>query len=227
MPELDTSGGNVTYAAVSLAEKLGAREIELYGADFSYPGGLTYARGAYIYPHFAKRQNRLFPLEAQASSFLFRTPLEKAGHGNSWYYETGTLTFYREKLEEKSGAMEASLIPIKGQGAPIALRRNKHQVANALGPRFGKALVGNDDFLLRYRNGIAALPVPGKNAAAYLSSLEHEHDGDSAALFTTMLPAMAAFRLRNPDAGFRELFEEVRAYSLGEIDKVMKAGTIA
>jgi hypothetical protein len=54
LPELDASGGNVTYAAISLAEYLGAREIELYGADFSYPEGVTYARGTYIYPFFEK-----------------------------------------------------------------------------------------------------------------------------------------------------------------------------
>ena len=106
LPELDTSGGNVTYAAVSLAEQLGACEIKLYGADFSYPAGVSYARGAYIYSFFNKRQNRLSPLEAQCSDLLYRTPLEKIScrpdSEGSWYYENRLLKFYREALEKKA-----------------------------------------------------------------------------------------------------------------------------
>ena len=95
-PELDTSGGNVTYAAISLAEQLGANEIELYGADFSYPLGLSYARGTYIYRFFENRQNRLSPMEAQASAFLYRTPIEKKfKHGVLLSY--GQLGGRREK----------------------------------------------------------------------------------------------------------------------------------
>ncbi|HSV55884.1 MAG TPA: 6-hydroxymethylpterin diphosphokinase MptE-like protein, partial [Magnetospirillaceae bacterium] len=52
LPWLDTSGGNVTHAAVSLADSLGARRILLYGADFSYPMGSSYARGTYIHRYF-------------------------------------------------------------------------------------------------------------------------------------------------------------------------------
>ena len=102
MPELDTSGANVTYAALSLAELLGAEEIELYGADFSYPYGISYARGVYIYSIFEEKQNRFSPLESKSSAFLYRTPLEKkhCPDGSAdvaglapWYYETGTLSF--------------------------------------------------------------------------------------------------------------------------------------
>ncbi|MDR1908684.1 MAG: DUF115 domain-containing protein, partial [Spirochaetaceae bacterium] len=86
LPELDTSGANVTGAACSLAEYAGAREIELYGADFSYPLGKTYARGIYLYPWFERRQNRLAPQEAQASSFLYRDgALAKCGGPGAWY----------------------------------------------------------------------------------------------------------------------------------------------
>ena len=38
-PKMDTSGGYVAHAAVSLAHCLGARTITVYGADFSYPEG--------------------------------------------------------------------------------------------------------------------------------------------------------------------------------------------
>jgi hypothetical protein len=128
LPLLDGSGGNVTYAAVSLAEALGAAEVELYGADFSYPLGRTYARGTYIFPYFEVLQNRLEPLEALFSRFLYRSPLEKrilfrdrqpdsGESAGSWYYETETLVRYRESLEAAGGG--ARLIPADGLGAPV------------------------------------------------------------------------------------------------------------
>ena len=232
LPELDTSGGNVTYAAVSLAEQLGAREIELYGADFSYPEGISYARGTYIYSYFGNRQNRLSTLEAQASAFLFRLPLEKKYHSSKdeskapWYYETKALKFYRERLEEKSGRMEAGIIPIEGRGASIIIRKENLRRGNPI-PReggernlrifsSGKAMMGADDFLRLYRDEVAMLPEPGGNAAEYLASLK----GEEHAVFTTILPAAAAIRRRYPKVDFRELIAETKDYCIGEIDWV-------
>jgi hypothetical protein len=218
LPELDTSGGNVTYAGLSLAEQLGAKEIELYGADFSYPMGESYARGAYIHPFFERCQNRLFPLEAQKSAFLFRTPLEKKfrpGNVTPWYYETKTLRLYRERLEEKSRLLEAVLIPIEGWGAPINIRRNEASRPGNTRPfSGGKALMMAEEFLRFYQDGIAGLPEPGKNAAEYLSSLK----GEAQDMFTTILPLAAALRQHHPQADFRELFEETKAYCIKEID---------
>jgi hypothetical protein len=219
LPEIDTSGGNVTYAAVSLAEQLGAREIELYGADFSYPNGVSYARGAYIYPYFAKRQNRFSTMEAQASAFLFRTPLDKItgidANSASWYYETKALKFYRERLEEKSCKMEASLIPVKGMGAPFSInvRRNEKSKKNLEIFSPGTALMNAHDFLCQYRDAVSTLPEPGENLAEYCASLKSE----ARAVFTTMLPTAAALKRRLPHSGFREVFSETRAYCLREI----------
>ncbi len=70
LPRLDMSGGNVTHAAVSLARSLGAREISIYGADYSYPDGKMYARGTYLYDFFACRQDRLSPIESQFAALL-------------------------------------------------------------------------------------------------------------------------------------------------------------
>ena len=236
LPELDTSGGNVTYAAVSLAEQLGAYEIELYGADFSYPLGVSYARGSYIYPFFANRQNRLFPLEAQASAFLYRTKLEKkgnhGGHGGitegteeengkkekcAWYYETGTLKLYRERLEEKCQHMEAALIPVEGQGAPINVRQAGNLRKNPKTFSYGRAMMKAEDFLRFYREGITSLPDPGKNVADYLAMLSN----GQRVVITTLLPTIAAIKKRESAADFRELIEETRAFCLAEIDTVL------
>ncbi|MCL2382437.1 MAG: DUF115 domain-containing protein [Treponema sp.] len=219
LPELDASGGNVAYAAISLAEQLGAREIELYGADFSYPGGISYARGAYIYPVFESRQSRYAPLEAQASAFLFRGPLEKKTRsgGNAWYYETKALTFYRERLEEKSGRIEAAIIPTGCLGAPINLApcENRRQQSLKIFS-CGKTEMDSGEFLRLYRSQIAALPEPGKNAAEYLASLK----GEAQAVFATILPTAAAIKRSCAQADFRELFAQARAYCLREIDSL-------
>jgi len=221
LPELDTSGGNVTYAAISLAERLGAGEIELYGADFSYPNGVTYARGTYIYRIFENRQNRLLPLEAQASAFLYRTPLEKK-ENHAWYYETGILKLYRERLEEKSKHMEAALIPIEGMGAPINVRQGENRRQNTKTFSYGKPMMKAEDFIRSYRDAIACLPKPGKNPGGYLASLS----GEQSIVLTTLLPAAAAIKhrltmRRGRAADFREVIEETRAFCLAEIDIVL------
>ena len=218
LPELDTSGGNVTYAAISLAEQLGAREIELYGADFSYPSGASYARGAYIYSYFGKLQNRFSPLESQNSKFLFRSPLDKKQRsGGSWYYETKALKFYREKLEEKCESMEAAFNPIQGMGAPIKARPELKNTQKLKMFSSGIASMPAKDFLLQYMAGISALPDGEKSAAAYTASLK----GEAQNIFTTLLPVAATLKRCNPQWDFRELVENTKSLCREKIGIVL------
>jgi hypothetical protein len=218
LPELDTSGGNVTYAAVSLAEKLGARRIELYGADFSYPMGLSYARGAYVYPYFEKDQNRLSPVEKRASALLFRSPLEKVyKNGGNWYYETQAFNFYRRRLEEKALSLEALLVPEEGMGPPLSTGRGTapDKTLRLFSP--GAPRMKAEEFLSRYRDAVSSLPPFRKDISRYLRGLGDEEY----ILFTTLLPAAAALKRRNPLAETAEILEADRRFSLGEIDKVL------
>jgi hypothetical protein len=218
LPELDTSGANVTYAAVSLAEKLGARTIELYGADFSYPMGLSYARGAYVYPWFEKDQNRLTPLEKKVSSLLFRSPLQKVYKDEeNWYYETQTLNFYRTRLEEKSLSLEAKLLHVNGMGPPLLTETGAVPGKTLRLFASGAPVMRAGEFLSRYREAVASLPPFTKDISRYLQNLgEEEH-----VILTTLLPAAAAIRRRKPMMEAAELLEADRLYSLGEIDKVL------
>ncbi|MDR1899673.1 MAG: DUF115 domain-containing protein, partial [Treponema sp.] len=174
IPLLDGSGANVTYAALSLAESLGAERIELYGADFSYPRGNTYARGTYIFPLFERKQNRLAPLEGLFSSFLYRGPLEKKAPepgdrrirgepGGGWYYETETLKRYRSRLEEKAAVMYPRIVPVESMGAPIVIaapEKRRHRELRIFSP--GRPLMAAEAFLKQYRDGIQALrPLRG------------------------------------------------------------------
>jgi hypothetical protein len=221
LPVLDTSGANVSYAALSLAENLGAREIELYGADFSYPRGQSYARGTYIYPFFEKQQTRLKPLEALFSAFLYRTPLTRLSRNDGgWYYETKALRMYRERLEDKIRSIPAAVSAVPGGGAPIHI---EPRLAGNAPPRplrlfaAGKAVQGAGEFLAGYRRDIAALPPLRTGVSRYLKQLS---PGETRIL-TTLLPAAAAIRNRRPDAGNGELLEELRDYCLWEIDSAL------
>ena len=192
---LDTSGANVTFAAISLAEYLGAQEIEVFGADYCYPNGNTYAKGAYIYSYYEFRQNRFLPLEAQASAFLYRTPLEKKYHSNgSWYYETSTLKFYREKHEEKSS-------------------RTSTATQRLLGKESAKVVLDPDIFINQYTDGLEILANPGKNAAEFLALLTDKEQ----TILTTILPVAAALKKRNPEWDFRKLLKETRDYCLSKL----------
>ncbi|MDR0401252.1 MAG: DUF115 domain-containing protein [Treponema sp.] len=215
-PSIDSSGGNVTYAAVSLAEFLGAGEIRLYGADFSYPQGSTYARGTYIFPYFNMRQNRLYPLESLFSHFLYRGPLEKKnGPGGAWYYETAALARYREALALKGERMGARPLP---EGGFTRVPRR------GLGdPRRGRAAGKNPilparDFLAEYRERIRALPPPREGpASAYPEKL----DVGERQILATLLPLAAALRRRDPGLRGAGIIEGIRDYGIAAIDRVL------
>ncbi|GHU15702.1 hypothetical protein FACS1894163_03420 [Spirochaetia bacterium] len=219
IPQVDTSGANVTYAALSLAENLGADRIDLYGADFSYPLGQVYARGTYIFPFFEKQQCRLAPLEGLFSNFLYRSPLSKRGGENSWYYETDTLRRYRERLEEKLTAFGPVVYAVPGRGAPISIRQQGGQN----GPRdlrifsSGRARISAADFLAEYRKGILILKPMKADLNTYLRSL----DDDERLILTTLLPQAAAIRRRESGLAPAEIIERVRGYCVGEIDRII------
>jgi hypothetical protein len=231
LPLLDTSGGNVTYACLSLAEKLGAERITLFGADFSYVNSRTYARGTYVYPYFEKKQNRLYPLEALFSSFLYRSPFlpmetngEKSGEKQN-YYETSQLRFYREKLEEKAAMMSALITAAQGQGAPIDLSRK--MAHNGGSADFSGVAVKTPDvtpktagisaieFLEQYLCDIAALPkAEGGGYSMRLNIKERQ-------VFTTLLPYAAALKKRNPALKTEDLIEETKLACVREIQRVL------
>ncbi|MDR3160739.1 MAG: DUF115 domain-containing protein [Spirochaetaceae bacterium] len=220
-PVVDTSGGNVTYAALSLAETLGARRIELYGADFSYPRGITYARGTYLYPSFERRQNRLAPAESLHSAFLYRSPsLTRRGTGESWYYESRTLERYRERLEEKARAL-GTVAAIPGGGPPLNLSPEKTPPDRGLFRCFaaGAPAMTAAEFLRDYREKLAALPPFSRGISRTLGEL-----GEAERLtLTTLLPAGAAFKGRRPDLKAAAALEEARSFCLEELRRVLAA----
>jgi hypothetical protein len=223
LPRIDTSGGNVTYACLSLAENLGAKKIRVYGADFSYPRGRVYARGTYIYPFFEKKQNRFASMEAQFSTFLYRSPFLPPGtvDGKSTgYYQTSALTFYRESFENKAADMDAEIIIEPGMGAPIRICPKKSPGAGSRPCAVfaaGRPRMGFVEFLERYRNAIAALPTNAASGCPQNPGAEEER------VFTTLLPQAAALKRRRPELTAGELIEAVKSRCVSEIDRVLQA----
>jgi len=218
-PQLDTSGGNVTYTCLSLAEFLGVKHITLFGADFSYVKSQTYARGTYIYPYFNRRQNRLSPQESQMSAFLYRNPflLNEDGQKKE-YYETASLRFYRKKLEEKANMMNANVQCAPGFGAPIKLdNAYKNVQVQRTVYKESKPVVSGLAFLEQYRNSIAALPSADMNDN-YLRKLNEKEKQ----IFTTLLPLAAAIKNRNHELGLNDLVQEVKRFSIKEIETQLK-----
>ncbi len=222
-PQIDTSGGNVTYAAVVLADLLGAEKIELYGADFSYPQGASYARETYIHTYFQKFQNRLLPLETEFIQFLFRNEsLDRVFSNGLWRYETKPLEGYRKKLERLSKTLRAQLIPVPGRGHPI-------QVGTVYTPRnrsslslfsSGRATSTADEFLRAYKKRVQALQGFQGSVASYLSKLE----GESRDLIMTLLPTAAALKKQNPAMTAGETIEAVKNFAVVELERLLKPG---
>ena len=217
---LDTSGGNVTYACLSLAENLGAKHITLFGADFSYIGCQTYARGTYVYPFFTRKQNRLCPLEAGLSAFLYRSPFlpRENINENSGCFQTRQLRFYQKKLEEKVSLMTATVSRANGLGVPLNLQKTANGAAAEVPPFSAARGAGKKaaDFLEQYSDSIASLPeaCEGENYMKKLNAAQGR-------IFTTLLPYAAAVKKREPLLKLKDLIDETKCRCINEIRRVL------
>jgi len=217
---LDTSGGNVSHAAVSLALSLGARDIYLLGADFSYPQGKPYCRGTYLYSLFAGAEHRLCPLEGQLFSFVAKNAnLIREPAPGGYRYTTPPLVAYRDRLQRLVDSSPRRIVAPTGRGLPLRRRpRSAPRAADEGGPAGGLssgggACCGWREFLSWYLRGLESLPAPVSPFGAYLAGLRQGEQ----ALWATLLPAAATFREGRASSS-REghlLLREVRDWSVG------------
>ena len=193
LPYLDVSGGNVSYAAISLAECLGARRIHLFGLDFSYPDGMPYARETYIHDLFRVRETRFSPTSNAFYSFVHAagaaTPLRV---GQRTIHTTKLLLTYREKMGQSLGRIGAQIIHHSGKGldlAPqVAPSRPQHRSASRFSQ--GTEIRTWRGFLTDYLVDLMRLPPPTVPLRKYLSELRP----DQRHLWITQYPIAAALR---------------------------------
>ncbi len=215
LPYIDTSGGNVSHAAVSLAQFLGARQIYLLGVDFSYPEGKAYCRNTYLYPLFRSRESRLDPLESLFLSFILKnSTIMKDRIQGALRYTTRPLIGYKERLEHYLRDWDAQVITLPGKGVPLELEpkdrrggRHQGQILAAGAPKTDWRV-----FLNGYLQELQALPRPRPPISRYL----YELDKAQRSLWLTLYPAAAAFREHDPQDQTREhrLLVRVRDWSI-------------
>lgn len=221
LPELDTSGGNVAQAAVSLAVGLGAREIQLLGLDFSYPRASAYARGTYLYPVAWSRQTRLLPVESWFQSFLLdnRSVSRLPGAGGR-HYRSRALDLYRERLESYTRTVPVRLTVPEGAlpgRVPLSLPEPAAVGSAARRMTAGPPGCGWRSFLASYRAGLRALPPPVFPLLGYFAGL----GGEERALWATLLPAAAALRASQGSGDAARLLERVRDWSAERVSRCL------
>jgi len=208
-PVLDTSGGNVAHAAVSLALLLGAAEVSLIGIDFSYPQGKAYSRGTYLYPLFRSWEQRLRPLETQFLSFVFKNAtIGREQLPDGIRYTTRPLIGYKERLEHSLEGATARVVQLPSLGVPLDLPQAPHPRGRSASPSggvdharirqiFAPGPSRSDwrEFLRGFLADLQALPAPRRPAGSYFLELGERQR----AVWATLLPAAAAFRERTPE----------------------------
>jgi hypothetical protein len=226
LPRIDMSGGNVTHAALCLAQSLGARRITLCGADFSYPRGAMYARGTYVHDLFMASQGRLRPVESQWLTFLLRAPdtLRESREGRV-LYTTPLLTSYRDRLLRLMRTMDAVVVPDEGgEGLPLAYQREPRSDsppaagADAVPPPPAEPVCGWREALDAYARDLDGLSVAENGGGAWFRSLSSAR----IEVLATLLPVTACV-LGEGDArrSRGSAIEEARRWTLNRVRRAL------
>ena len=197
-PQIDTSGGNVTYAALSLAQSLGAKEIYVMGADFSYPKGKSYAMETYLYPWFRNLETRFSSLESSFFSFIMHNnSMIKEDFDGYIRYISKPMIGYRKHFEAAASEAEAKVIAINGSGCKLQIVNENVTSISHIRPVFsaGFANQTSSDFLQSYLDKLKNLNEPHYPIWKYISSLNQEEEK----LITTILPAAAEINRQGYD----------------------------
>ncbi len=215
---LDTSGGNVTHSAVALAFSLGAREVEVVGADFSYPAGSPYARGTYFFPHFQSRATRLEPADSSLAAWVLADgDLPPVREPSGLRYRSRRMEAYRAALVER-------FAPVDGPapGCLVCRVTAAGAAADALTAAAGAGLPlqapGQRDWrgwLTRYGAALRGLPRPQQPMWRFWAGLGVEER----AVWTTLLPAIAAMPAGRP----QERAEMALSWCTGRVEEVLRA----
>jgi len=210
LPTLDLAGGNVTQAAISLAKKIGARQVALFGADFSYPSGEPYAKGTYIYPLFQSKSRRTSGSEDYFWKFIDASnPIREEAQG-AWRYRISSLDHYRETLKKSPLNLTYNLF--SDNGAASCLTGD----AVWQTPDFTASLPKTkwQDCIRDYLKTLKSLPPLRGSVRNYLAALEDK----SRQAWASLLPIATALR-KDTSSGF-EAVEKARIWAMERVKRL-------
>jgi hypothetical protein len=175
LPDVDTSGGNVTHAAVSTVCALGAREVRLAGVDFSYPLGSPYARGTWLHQYFRSREDRCSPSEGRFFGMLLAAPgtVRETAHEGS-RYTSPLMRGYRRSFEQFAGSLDAIILDDWCLGPDLQIRRGAGPPPARWDGGFSMSppRSGWQFMLGSYAALVAELPAPARPLASWWHGLK-------------------------------------------------------
>jgi len=223
-PIIDTSGGNVTHAALSLTEKLQAQRIYLFGVDYSYPQGKAYSRGTYIYPLFRSAESRVNPLENLLFTFIMRNKsIDRIKNNGMIIYTTKPMSSYRTRLEKLINTLNIEVIQEKGMGKLLNIGSSSRNLdrTRTLYTLFsaGSSNTSWLEFIEEYYKRVKKLPAPYSPINKYFKSLSFEDKN----IWLTQFPAAAAIRETENIQALkgRDILQKVKLWTLSKIDRVV------
>lgn len=167
MPSYDSSGGNVTHAAVSFALAQGARSVRILGADLAYPDAESYARGSYVHTWFQQRACRLAPLSSQLYAFAVARPGAYRDPDDPSTVRVPVMDRYRDQLARLVSESPVPVVveppldavgptdgPNQGRAASAASPSSAPRLPRDILDRLRSELLGMDE-----RGGMALLPL--------------------------------------------------------------------
>jgi hypothetical protein len=225
LPLLDASGGNVTHAAISLALALGAEEVRLYGADYSYPRGKTYARGTHLYASFMEEAGRLAPLESRMADILFRSrSLSREREKDFIRYRNPVLDSYRDAARALATRSNARIAQEAGEGLSIQAEGAEDSMgmgktASRGGFSAGPLKAGAREVLLGFKDGIEALRLPEEPLLPSIRSA----GGAETELWLALLPLAAAITRDEGITRPRDALARARLWALSRLGDYLQA----
>ena len=96
-PYVYSGSGTVTISAVSIAKNLGFKDVQIFGADFSYHDGKPYTKGTYLENQFLHKSNKIISQENCFSKLMYRTELEEI---EKQKFTNQVLCVYKSSLED-------------------------------------------------------------------------------------------------------------------------------
>ena len=218
----------MAHAGVSLAQMLGAETILLFGIDFAYPEGKTYARGTYLYPYFDLAASRTAPLETHFWQFLFRSDaLLKEKRDTFTLYTNRSMLTYKERMEQSIAEMDALVKQEPGLGLNLRIRPKEHPAQelhfeSTIRTLFSLGACKMDwkVLLKEYYAKVQKLSfLPYAPLGKYFDELSH----DEKLVLLTLLPASTAIREKhganNGLTGSKALLEKTKAWTLACLEQ--------